>query len=70
MPACKVFTVRIPQEDARRIEFVARVEGISVNDLFRKATDAYFGILKQDDEFVARAEMQLAQDRDIVERLA
>jgi hypothetical protein len=63
---CKVFTIRVPQDDARRVELVARVQGISVNDLFRQALDRYIAILKEDDDFVSRAKAQLAQDRDIV----
>lgn len=69
MAECKVFTVRVPHEDARRVELVARVQGISINDLFRQALDSYIAILKEDDDFVARAKAQLEQDRDIVKNL-
>jgi hypothetical protein len=69
MADCKVFTIRIPQDDARPVELVARVQGISVNDLFRKALDSYLAILKQDEDFVSRAKAQLAQDREIVKNL-
>jgi predicted transcriptional regulator len=69
MAECKVFTIRVPHDDARRVELVARVQGISVNDLFRQALDSYIAVLKADDDFVSRAEAQLAQDRDIVKNL-
>jgi predicted transcriptional regulator len=67
---CKVFTIRVPRDDARRVELVARVQGISVNDLFRQALDSYIAVLKEDDDFVSRAKAQLAQDRNIVKNLA
>lgn len=64
-----MFTIRVPHEDARRVELVARVQGISVNDLFRQALEGYFAVLKEDKEFVSRAKAQLARDSDIVDSL-
>lgn len=69
MAECKVFTIRVPQHDARRVELVARVQGISINDLFRRALEGYLAVLKEDTEFVSRAKAELARDRDIVDNL-
>lgn len=69
MTAAKVYTIRVPESDAQQIEFVARVEGLSINDLFRTAVDQYFEVLKADDGFVGRAKAQLAHDRKIAKRL-
>lgn len=69
MTATKVYTVRIPQDEAQQIEFVARVEGLSVNDVFRTALARYFEEIKGDDGFVGRAKAQLANDRKVAKRL-
>ena len=69
MTATKVYTVRIPQDEAQQIEFVARVEGLSVNDVFRTALERYFEEIKRDDGFVGRAKAQLANDRKVAKRL-
>ena len=61
----KVVTVRLPHDDAGRAEFVARVEGISVNELFRRALEGHVETLRADPDFVARARAQLARDNEI-----
>jgi hypothetical protein len=65
----KVITVRLPHDDAGRAEFVARVEGISVNEVFRRALDGYLGTLRADPDFVTRAKAQLARDNKIAGQL-
>ena len=65
----KVITVRLPQDDAGRAEFVARVEGISVNEVFRRAFEGYLDTLRADADFVARARAQMARDREIAGQL-
>lgn len=65
----KVVTVRLPQDDAGRAEFVARVEGISVNEVFRRALEGYLNTLRADADFVARARAQLARDSEIAGQL-
>jgi hypothetical protein len=67
--AIKVVTVRLPQTDAERAEFVARVQGISVNDVFRRALEGYLDTLRLDREFSARAKAQLARDNEIAGQL-
>ena len=61
----KVVTVRLPHDDAGRAEFVARVEGISVNEVFRRALEGHFDALRADADFVGRARAQLARDNEI-----
>lgn len=65
----KVVTLRLPQDEAGRIEFLARVEGISMNDIVRRALDHYATALKADDEFVGRARALLARDNEIANQL-
>jgi hypothetical protein len=62
----KVITVRISPEDARRAEIAARVDGISVNEVFRLAFLEYFERKRADADFVERAKAMVARDAEIV----
>lgn len=62
----KVITVRADPEDARRAELVARVDGVSVNEVFRQALLHYFELKRSDEGFVERAKAMLARDAEIV----
>lgn len=65
----KVLTVRLPWDEADRVEFIARVAGISVNDVFRRALEQYLTVLRADEDFVARATALLARDRELAKQL-
>jgi hypothetical protein len=69
MPECKVFTVRLDAREARRVEFIARVEGVAVNDVFRQAVQAYLDSKRGDPDFMARVTEILAEDAAIAEQL-
>ena len=62
----KVITVRIGSDDAQRAEIAARVDGISVNEVFRRALLEYFERKREDEDFVARARAMVARDAEIV----
>ena len=62
----KVITVRIAPDDAARAEIAARVDGISVNEVFRRALLEYFEHKRADADFVARAKAMVARDAEIV----
>jgi hypothetical protein len=64
--ATKVITVRIGLEDARRAEIVARTDGVSVNEVFRRALLSYFEAKRADADFVERAQAMIARDAEIV----
>jgi predicted transcriptional regulator len=66
MPSCKVLTLRIPPEEARRAEIIARTEETSVNEVIRQALLHYFELKRTDADFVARARAMLARDAEIV----
>jgi hypothetical protein len=66
---CKVFTVRLDATEARRVEFVARVEGMAVNDVFRQAIEVYMDARRRDTDFMARVAAILAADAEIAEQL-
>ena len=66
MQSCKVLTLRIPPEEARRAEIIARTEETSVNEVIRQALMHYFELKRADADFVARAKAMLARDAAIV----
>lgn len=67
--AVKTVTVRMPLDEASRAEFVARVAETSVNEVFRQALEHYFDGLRNDEDFVARAQALLARDNAIAKQL-
>ncbi|HVV31349.1 MAG TPA: ribbon-helix-helix protein, CopG family [Mycobacteriales bacterium] len=69
MSDTKVVTVRLPVNEARRVEFIARTESLSVNEVFRMAVDHYVEALRKDEAFVTRARELIAQDAAIAKEL-
>jgi predicted transcriptional regulator len=69
MQSSKVITLRIPPEEARRAEIIARTEETSVNEVIRQALMHYFELKRADADFVARARAMLARDAEIVSTL-
>lgn len=69
MSDCRTFTVRLDPSEARRLEFVARVDNLSVNDVFRQALQLYIDRKKMDPAFMARVEATLAADAAIASQL-
>lgn len=69
MTECRVFTVRLDPKEARRVEFVSRVDEVSVNDVFRQALAVYIEHKKLDEDFMARVAATLAADADIASQL-
>jgi hypothetical protein len=69
MTECRVFTVRLDPKEARRVEFVSRVDEVSVNDVFREALAVYIEHKKQDTDFMDRVAATLAADADIASQL-
>jgi predicted transcriptional regulator len=69
MTDCRVFTVRLDPIEARRVEFIARVDEVSVNDVFRQALAVFIEHKRADVEFMARVAATLAADADIASGL-
>jgi predicted transcriptional regulator len=69
MHACKVLTLRLPPEEARRAEIIARTEETSVNEVIRQALMHYFELKRADADFVERAQTMIARDAEIVSTL-
>ena len=69
MQSAKVITLRIPPEEARRAEIMARADEISVNEVFRRALLHYFELKRADADFVGRVRAMLARDAEIAAKL-
>jgi predicted transcriptional regulator len=69
MADCRVFTVRLDPTEARRLEFISRVDEVSVNDVFRQALAVFIEHKRGDVEFMARVAATLAADADIASGL-
>jgi len=66
----KQTTIRLPNELADDAEAVARVRGVSVNQLIIDSLAAEIERVRADDDFMARAKKLLERDREILDRLA
>lgn len=65
----KVITVRVSADDAHKAEIVARVEEISVNEVFRRGLECYFESKRSDVGFAERAQAIVARDAELVKEL-
>jgi predicted transcriptional regulator len=66
----KQTTVRLPDDLADDAEAVARVRGVSVNQLIIDSLAAEIERVRADADFTARAKKLLERDREILDRLA
>ncbi len=66
----KQTTVRLPQDLADGAGAVARVKDTSVNALIIDALTAEIERVRQDEEFISRAEQLLARDQELLDRLS
>lgn len=66
----KQTTVRLPDDLADDAEAVARVRGVSVNQLISDSLAAEIERVRTDEDFVERAKRLLERDREILDRLA
>lgn len=65
----KQTTVRLPDDLADDAEAVARVRGVSVNQLIIDSLAAEIERVRADADFTARAQKLLERDREILDRL-
>ena len=66
----KQTTVRLPEELADDAETVARVKGMSVNQLIVDSLAAEIERVRADEDFTSRAKRLLARDKELLDRLA
>ncbi len=66
----KQTTVRLPEELADQAEAVARVRGISVNQLIVDSLASEIERVRADKDFTGRARKLLERDKELLDRLA
>ncbi len=66
----KMLTLRLPEEQARDIETLARVDGVSVAEEVRDAIAARVEAKRNDPDFQDRLGRLMEQERAVLERLA
>ena len=66
----KVLTVRVEPAEAREAEIAARADGVSVNGFVRQALITHIEARRVDKEFRGRIAEMIAEDREILDRLA
>ena len=63
-------TVRLPAEQAAALEAIARVDDVPVSEAIRDAVAAHIDARRGDAEFMTRVRRRIAEDREILEKLA
>ena len=66
----KAMTLRLPAEQAKELEAVAQIDDVPVAEAVREAITAHIEARRRDEEFRARLQRTLAEQRDILQRLA
>jgi predicted DNA-binding protein len=66
----KVTTLRLDQELAAELAFVARADGMTVSDVVREAIDKHIAERRVDEDFKERVRELMEKDREVLERLA
>ena len=66
----KNLTIRLPDNVAADAEAVARVDGTSINETVKRSLIETIERRRNDSEFKARLTRIIAEDRELLERLA
>ena len=66
----KSMTMRLPDDQAAELEFVARADNTSVSETVRTAIGEHIARRRNDQEFKARLREIMERDREILDRLA
>ena len=68
--ATKTMTLRLPADQARELETLARVEDITVSDAVRDAIANHITERRNDQAFRERLTRFMDEEREVLERLA
>jgi len=66
----KVSTVRLAEDQANELAVVARADKMPVSEAVREAIAKHITERREDQEFKARLQKRLEEDREVLERLA
>ena len=63
-------TLRLPTDQAEKLEAIAGVDGVSMNEEIRQAIDAHIEARRADPAFRRRLQASMKRNKEILERLA
>lgn len=63
-------SVRVPEEIAKEIALIARIEDVNVSEVIRAGINRHLSSLRTDSAFQKRLRKRLDEDREILERYA
>jgi predicted transcriptional regulator len=66
----KTMTLRLDEEQARALETIAQVDGVSISDAARAAINDRIEARRKDADFRARLRRLLEENREALKRLA
>jgi len=66
----KAMSLRLPEDKAAELAAVARADDVPVSEVVREAIDNHIEARRADKEFQKRLKKRLAEDREVLERLA
>jgi predicted DNA-binding protein len=66
----KTMSLRLSEEKADELAAIARTEEQPISETVREAIDSHIESRRGDKEFQARLKRRLAEDREVLERLA
>jgi metal-responsive CopG/Arc/MetJ family transcriptional regulator len=69
MSETRVTTIRLPEQLARDVELVARIERLTTSEFIRMAVDAYVRQHIADPDFRQRLARRIEDERTILNRL-
>ncbi len=68
--APKAMSIRLPEEQAVELAAVARTDEMPVSEAVRQAIENHIAARRADKDFQKRLKKRLAEDREVLERLA
>jgi predicted DNA-binding protein len=66
----KAMSLRLPENQAAELAAVARADDMPVSEAVREAIDNHIAARRGDKDFQKRLKRRLAEDREVLERLA
>lgn len=66
----KTYSLRLDEDQARQLEMVARIDGVSVSEEIRDAIWARIDSRRSNPKFRAAVKAIIAEDRDLLDKLA
>ena len=66
----KTMSLRLDQDLAAELAFVARADGQTISDVVREAVDKHIAERRAAEDFKERLKKQIEKDRKVFERLA